>query len=78
MHVQEPESVVGANSDASTRYTPPECPPPGISACYADDEDGERNHNFSLEELRIACQTSETSNGTDTDPSLLADFLSRS
>ena len=48
---------------------------PGISAYYVDDEDGEEI-TISLEELRIAFQTSETSNGTDTDPSLLADFLS--
>ena len=48
---------------------------PGISAYYVDDEDGEEI-TISLEELRIAFQTSDTSNGTDTDPSLLAGFLS--
>ena len=48
---------------------------PGISAYYVDSEDGEEV-TISLEELRIAFQTSDTSNGTDTDPSHLAGFLS--
>lgn len=48
---------------------------PGISAYYVDDEDGEEVTIY-LEELRIAFQTSDTSNGTDTDPSHLAGFLS--
>ena len=48
---------------------------PGISAYYVDDEDGEEI-TISLEEVRIAFQTLETSNGTERDPSLLADFLS--
>ncbi len=48
---------------------------PGISAYYLDDED-EEEITISLEEVRIAFQTSESSNGTHKDPSLLADFLS--
>ncbi len=48
---------------------------PGISAYYVDDKD-EEEITISLEELRIAFQTSESTNGTDKDPSLLADFLS--
>lgn len=48
---------------------------PGISAYYVDDKDGEEI-TITLEEVRIAFQTSESINGTDKDPSLLAVALS--
>ena len=48
---------------------------PGISAYYVDDAEG-GDITISLDELRIAFQITDSTNGTNQDPSLLADFLS--